>query len=207
MILLSREATRFSTSLLARGALLVFLGIAAIGWPDDALLLAMLAAASVLASLGIYEMYIALRTRTATPGWMIPMADGAASIGFAILSLVFLGLRLEVTLVLVAIWLVLYATLTSGLALALWPMARTRNMLIAWTMLNLSLALLAVGAPGINIFTVLYVGAGYAVAFGALQVLSGIWIRRVAVPYVAPTTQASWQPPLSFPEPQRADRR
>ena len=40
--------------------------------------------------------------------------------------------------------------------------------------------------------TLAFLKAGYAVAFGALQVASGMWIRRIAVPSVAPPIQASW---------------
>ena len=192
MTTLSRDVSHFSASLIARGALMVFLGVAAIGWPDSVLVFAMLIAAALLALLGAYEMFVALRSSRYSPGWMIPMANGAACIAFAILTLVFPGLSLDVTLKLVAVWLVCYALLTGGLALALWPMPRTRHTLLAWTALNLLLAVLAVTVPDATIFTVLYVGAGYAVAFGALQVASGVWIRKVAIPDVAPTTQSTW---------------
>ena len=193
MIVLAHEATRFSTSLLTRGGLMVLLGSAAIGWPDDLIVGAMLAAAVLLAVLGAYEMILALRTRRATPGFLVPMANGAACIGFAILTLAFPGLSLQVTLIAVSIWLVLYATLTGALALALWPMVRTRRVLVSWTVLNIALALGAVTARQATIFTVLYVGAGYAVAFGVLQVAAGMWVRRIAVPFVAPPTQAGWR--------------
>ena len=189
---LSREARRFSATLVTRGALMVFLGVAAIGWPDGILVFAMLTAAVLLAVLGAYEMYLAIATRSSTPGWTIPMANGAACIAFAILTLVFPGLTLKTTLLLVAVWLLMYAGLTGGLALALWPMARTRHTLLAWTALNVALAIAALTVPDATIFTLLYVGAGYAVAFGALQVASGVWIRKVAVPWVEPTTQSTW---------------
>lgn len=192
MISLSREAARFSTSLLTRGILMVTLGIAAFRWQDVALAGVMLTAAALLALFGAYEMFIALRTRRSTPGWTVPMADGAACIGFAALTIVLPSISLAVTLWLVAIWLVLYAALTATLALALWPMPRTRLTLIAWTALNLFLALMAVTSPTATIFTVLYVGAAYAVVFGALQTASGMWIRRVAVPYVEPPIQSGW---------------
>ncbi len=194
MAALTREVSHFSTSLIARGALMVFLGVAAIGWPDDVLVFAMLIAAALLAMLGAYEMFVALKTRRDSPGWMVPMANGAACIAFAILTLVFPGLTLELTLILVAVWLGFYALLTGGLALALWPMPRTRNTLLAWTALNIVLAVLAVTVPRATIFTLLYVGAGYAVAFGALQVASGVWIRRIALPRAEPTIQTTWAP-------------
>lgn len=191
MISLSREATRFSTSLLTRGSLMVFLGITAVSWPDRALVGAMFIAAGLLALFGLFEMIIAMRTRRTTPGWMVPMANGAACVGFALLTLVLPGLSFGLTLAFVALWLILYAALTGALALALWPMRRTRIALLAWTLLNVSLAFAAITAPHATIVTLLYVGAGYAIAFGALQVISGLWIRRVAVPYVAPSRTSS----------------
>jgi uncharacterized membrane protein HdeD (DUF308 family) len=192
MISLARETVRLSTSLLTRGILMMILGLVAFSWPDVAVARAMFTAAAILALLGACEVFIALRSRRATRGWMIPMADGAACIGFAVLTLVLPYILLNVTLLLVAIWLVLYAALTGALALALWPMPRTRFALIGWTVLNLTLALLALTLPQATIVAVLYVGAGYAVTFGALQVASGLWIRRIAVPYVEPPIQSRW---------------
>jgi uncharacterized membrane protein HdeD (DUF308 family) len=190
MISLSRETARLSTSLLTRGSLMMILGLVAFGWPDVAVATAMFTAAVLLILLGAYEVFIALRSRRVTRGWMIPMADGAACVGFALLTLVLPHILLAVTLWLVAIWLLLYAALTGALALALWPMPRTRFALIAWTVLNVTLALLALTLPQATIIAVLYVGAGYAVTFGALQVASGVWIRRVALPYVEPPMQS-----------------
>lgn len=193
MLSLSREAGRWSTSLLTRGAVMVVLGTAALSWPDVALVGAMLSTAALLALFGAYEVFIAIRTRRTTRGWMVPMADGAACVGFAVLTLVFPRIPLDATLWLVAIWLVLYAALTATLALALWPMPRTRRTLIGWTTLNLVLAVLAVAYPQTTIFTLLYAGAWYAIAFGALQIVSARWIRQIAVPYVAPTVQTGWR--------------
>jgi len=87
------------------------------------------------------------------------------------------------------------ASLTGALALAVWPMPRTRNALLGWTLLNVVLAVAAVTMPSATIFTLLYVGAGYALAFGALQVASGMWIRRVALPRVGATVQSAWSMP------------
>jgi hypothetical protein len=71
-------------------------------------------------------------------------------------------------------------------------MPRTRRTLIAWTLANFVLAVVAAAYPGATIFTLFYVGAAYAVAFGALHVASGVWIRRIAVPYLEPTIQSQW---------------
>ncbi|MEO8622419.1 MAG: DUF308 domain-containing protein [bacterium] len=192
MITVSREASRFASSLVTRGGLMIVLGLAAFSWPNVAVASAMFAAAGLLTLSGAYEMFLALRTRRASRGWPLPLANGAACIGFAVLTVVLPRVSLDVTLRLVALWLVFYATLTCALALALWPMPRTRLTLIGWTTLNVTLAVLALTWPRTSIFAVLYAGAGYAVTFGALHVASGVWIRRVAVPYVEPTTQSQW---------------
>lgn len=194
----TREATQFSTALIARGVLLVFLGMTAISWPEELLVGAMFTGAACLAMFGAFEIYLALRARGTARGWLIPLASGAACVAFAVLTLVFPGLSLRFTLQLVAAWLVLYAGLTGALALALWPMPRTRRTLLFWTALNLLLAVLAVAAPNTTIFTILYVGAGYAVAMGALHMASGLWLKRVVVPRVAPTIQSTWPAARGF---------
>jgi hypothetical protein len=63
MLTFSRETSRFATSLIVRGTLLAFLGIAAISWPDDALVIAMVVGAGLLGVLGAYEMLLAWERR------------------------------------------------------------------------------------------------------------------------------------------------
>ena len=123
---------------------------------------------------------------------MIPAAHGAACVGFGVLTFAFLHLSLDVTLFLVSVWLVLYAALTLGLALGLWPMRRTRLTLLGCTVVNLSISVLALTMRETTIMTLLYAGAGYAVAFGLLQIVGGLWLRRVALPYFAPLIQSTW---------------
>ena len=188
---LARHTVRLSSALLFRGSLMLAIGAIALTWPTIALLGAMFASVAVLASTGAYEVFIALRARPMTRGWMIPMAEGAACVGLAGLTLFLLAFPLEVVQWLVAAWLALYAALTGALALALWPTPRTRQLLIAWTALNLLLALLLVTLP-MTIVTVLYAGAAYAVAFGSLQVAAALWIRQVVLPRVADTSQTRW---------------
>ena len=70
--------------------------------------------------------------------------------------------------------------------------SQKRLMLLAWTAVDLLLAGIALSYSRATIFTLLYVGAGYAIAFGAFQLAAGLWLRRVAVPRFAPTIQARW---------------
>ncbi len=195
MTTLSTAATRLSTAVITRGGVLVLLGIAALASPVVATATAMHIAAVLLLLTGGYEMLLALRVRDATRGWMIPMADGLACVGFAVLTMVLPSLALALTMVLVAVWLVLYAAMTGALALAFWPMQRTRSVLVLWTLLHLLLAALIVAGRGASINAVLYAGAGYAVGFGALHVALGLWLRRVAEPYFAPPVQFGWTAP------------
>ncbi len=79
-----------------------------------------------------------------------------------------------------------------ALALALWPMARTRVALLTWGAIDLLLSLMAASSRT-DIFTLLYAGAAYAVAFGAFQLSAGLWIWRTAAPEVAPTGPSRWR--------------
>ena len=194
MIVLAREAASFSTALVARGVLVSFAAIGVISGPVATLPVATNAAAGLLALFGGLEVAIALRTRRSTRGWMIPMASGAATIGLAALSLAMNGASVPVMLRLAFIWLVLFASFTGGLALALWPNGGARRTLLAWTGISVVSAIMAVINPGAGSAALVDGTAAYAVASGAFLVAAGLWIRRVAVPHLAPPVQARWVP-------------
>lgn len=187
------QISRLATAMFLKGAVMLALGGAALIWSEDFLINAMVLTSLLLAMTGLYEVVLALRARTELRGWEVPLADGAASLGLAALTVALTAVSLHSMLLLTALWLVLYASFAGGLALALWPMSRTRTALLVWAAIDFSLAALAVFDTQVTIFTLLYVGAVYAIAFGAFQVGVGVWLRRIAAPRFAPTIQASWR--------------
>jgi uncharacterized membrane protein HdeD (DUF308 family) len=136
-------------------------------------------------------MRIGVRARP-FPEWRLLLVHGVALVGFALLTFACFQVPFRTGMLLIALWLTLYCMLTGGLALALWPMRRTRWALLAWTGVNLIVAAVAVAYAGATVFALLLFGAVYATMFGAFQIASGVWVRRIVLPHVAPTTQSGW---------------
>lgn len=188
-----QEVSRFSSLLFARGGLLLAGGSVALLWPEGALLHAMWGAALLVAITGVYEMGLALQSRRQVRAWPVAMAHGAASIGFAVITVTVAQLPLRVTMVLAALWLTGYAMLATVLAFGMWPMRRTRDTLLAVAGSNSVLAGLAVINTRATLLTLLYAGAAYAIALGVFQLAAGAWTRFMAMPYFAPTVQSGWR--------------
>jgi hypothetical protein len=184
--------TRFAMALTVKGAFMITLGGTALLWSDVALVNAMMLASLLLASLGLYEIFLGLQARRLSRGWPIPLADGVASLGLAILSVTLTAVPLSATMFLSSIWLGTNGVLLGALALALWPIRSARTALVAWAAVDLLLAGMALTMQA-TIFTVLYAGAGYAIAFGVFQLVAGTWVWLTAAPEVAPTQQSRWR--------------
>lgn len=191
---ISQEVSRFASTVVVKGTLMLSCGVVALVWQDETLVAAMMITGLLLAASGLCEMGIAVASRRETRGWPLALADGLACVGLAALTATITLLPFRATMVLAGLWLALYGGLVGALAFAFWPMARTRAALLAWATLDLLLAAMAIFFRDATIFTLLYVGAGYAIAFGLFQLAAGIWMRRVVLPYVSPTRQAGWKP-------------
>lgn len=182
---------RFARMMLGRGAIALLAGLLALPRAEVFLLMAMLVTGIVLTLTGAYEVALALRHRAENRGWPLALGDGAACVGMALLTLTITLVPLRATLVLAALWLAVCGTAALLLSLALWPMRRTRLAMLAWALVQLALAWVAlVGEP--DLVTLLYVGAGYAIGFGTFQVVASVWMLRVAAPRFEPTIQESW---------------
>jgi len=188
----SRAIERFATVLEVRGAIALGCGIAALVWPDGLLLLALLLTGVVLTSSGLYEMAFALRNRRRNRGWPLALADGAACFGMAVISGTLTAIPFHLTMLIASLWLTACAMLAVLLALAIWPMQRTRAALLAWAVVQFALAGFAAVDSDADLFTLLYVGAAYTVGFGIFQLIAARWMRRVAAPQFAPTQQEHW---------------
>lgn len=191
MVSAFHELERFAGTLVARGVLLVLLGAVALVRPDDLFVDAMLASAFVLATTGIYAMALAMMSRQAAREWPIALADGAAAVGLALLTATTTLIPFRQTMIMIAIWLAIYAVFTGAMALALWPMHRTRDTLLAWSALDLVLAGVATSSHA-TIFVVFIAGASYVMVLGAFEIAAGVWIRRIAMPQYGPTIQSQW---------------
>jgi uncharacterized membrane protein HdeD (DUF308 family) len=189
-----RTLDHFSWSQLARGFVLVQFGVAAINWPETVLPVSMALAGLLVALSGAYDVTLGIRGRRALRAWPLLAGHGAACVAFGALTVGMLHVPLSTAMTLVALWLVLYGATTGALALALWPMRRTRWALLVVTATVIPLGL---GAPllvDLPEFVPLYLGAFFSVFLGVLHLAGGLWLRRVALPQFAPTVQAEWGP-------------
>ena len=190
-----RALDLFSRSQLVRGGVLVALGIAALQWPDAALPASMAAAALLVVSSGAYDVYVGAASRREFRGWLLLAGHGAACIAFGILTGVLTRVPQDFAMLLVALWVALYGSMTAALSLALWPMRRTRWTLLAVTVVLVPVGLVAMTLGDMPQLVPLYLGAGFAVFLGAVHLAGGLWLRRIAMPQFAPTLQAGWAPP------------
>lgn len=189
----TRDFARFAADLYLKGLLMVVGGAVALLWPNETFVVAMMFAGSLLALLALYEITLAFHARSETRGWTLAFADGVISLCLALLTITLTAIPLRGTMLLAGAWLALTALFAGTLAIAVWPMPRTRIVLVTWCALNAVLAVLAVFRHA-DIFALLYAGAAYAIAFGLFNVASAAWMRHFAGPEVAPPIQTSWHP-------------
>ena len=191
----SLSIARFARLLQWRGSIALGCGIAALLWPDGLLLRAMLLTGVVLAGSGSYEMIFALRNRHLNRGWPLALADGAACFGMAMLAATLTAIPFHATMFVASLWLFACSALAFLLALAIWPMRRTRAAMLTWAVAQLALAGFAAFDRTADLFTLLYVGAAYTIGFGVFQVAVAGWMRSVVVPQFQYTRQHDWLAP------------
>ncbi len=193
-----RALDQYSRSQLARGLVLLLFGIVAISWPETAMSVSMIVAGALVALSGVYDVLVGTRARRSLRAWPALVGHGVASVAFGALTVGLPYAPPAAAMTLVAFWLVLYGSMTGALALALWPMRRTR-----WTLVGVTVAVIPLGMSvtllaDVPRFVPLYLGAFFAVFLGALHLAGGLWLRRVALPHFAPTSQAAWAPASGF---------
>lgn len=178
MTTVRQELRRLWHTLVGRGALMLILGLGAVIWPEDVLIAAMILVGMIATLLGLYEITIALSVRQKTSGWTLILLHGVAALSFGALTLGGPGLTLRIALAIVAGWMLVYAALATTVAILLWHVPPMRWALLGWAGLDIVLAFVSVLFPEATIFALLYFGAVYAAAFGAWQLIAGLWLRR-----------------------------
>ena len=177
-----------------RGTALMLLGAASVIWPEAALPVSMRAAGVVVALTGLADVALGVRLRSTFRGWPLLAGNGLACVAFGILTIALGRVPAEWGLGLTALWLLLYGLVAGLLAVALWPLSRTRSILAGVAVAFIATAAVARSLVGMPPFVTIYLGALFAVLLGTLHVAAGLWIRRVVVPEFSSTTQSAWMP-------------
>ncbi len=178
MTSMTKELGHLSSTLAWRGAAMLALGLAAVVWPEEILILCMLIVGLVAALFGLYEISIAFAIRRRTPRWWLVLVHGATSIAFAGLSVGAPGVSLRVALVVIGSWFLVYAGLAFSAAALTWRIHAIRRALLTWGCFDVALAILTLVFPAVTIFSLLFFGAVYAALFGTWQLAAGLWLRH-----------------------------
>jgi len=170
------ELFALSSVLLLRGGALIVLGSAAIAWPEQALIPALIIASLAATLTGLYEITVGVALR-GTRGWGVIVSHGVLAIVFGLLTAGVTALSWPTPLSVVIAWLLAYTWLSFGAAAVWHPIGPTKA-LTACGLFNVGLAIVVNLYPYGTVFALLYFGAMYAMSLGAWNFAAGMWLRR-----------------------------
>jgi uncharacterized membrane protein HdeD (DUF308 family) len=164
-------------TLALRGGAMLVLGLAAVIWPEQILVGALIVVGVVATLSGVYEWSIAAALRRYTVHWRVAFVDGLASVLFGGLTMGVARLSHFAALALTTGWLILYTGLAWHTSTVIWPRRVARWSLLLFGAANVVLAILAAYPEG-TVFALLFFGAAYAAFYGAWQLAIGLWLRH-----------------------------
>jgi uncharacterized membrane protein HdeD (DUF308 family) len=178
----SVELSRTSAVLQLRGLFLIVLGGVALRWPEQMLVLAIVAAGGIAGSLGIFEIATAVASKSLPSSRMFYLGHGLVFAGFGILTASAPVASVRVATTLTIAWLLLYVVYIMLLAGRLWYLQPAREALILWAVINFGSAIAAARFPAHSTLGLLYWGALYVAVLGFAQIVAGAWISRHIFP-------------------------
>jgi uncharacterized membrane protein HdeD (DUF308 family) len=154
------------------------LGTAAVFWPQQSMVIAILAVGAIAVILSSLETVLALTMRHLSQWWRLIAVHGSMVLAFGVITVGAPGLGLELAMDLLAAWVLCYAVLAFVTAVTVWESPAVRSALFVWSAVNLVVSSLIVLNPGLTLIALLLSGALYAMIFGLWQVMAGLWCRR-----------------------------
>jgi uncharacterized membrane protein HdeD (DUF308 family) len=186
-----RETRRLSLGFLIGGAVTLGLGVLALALPESTLIAGMLAVGMISVLFGLNQIFSASAIRTRAPLWRLLLAHGVLTLAFGLLTVGATALTLTTAFGVIAAWLVARAILAVRISHRARPTKWVRYALFASATMDTTGALLVIIIPAFTIFQYLFLGAVYAVVFGASLLLAAIALRSMKVDD-APTLAAVW---------------
>lgn len=176
------ELSRLAFVLFVRGVFLIVLGGVAIRWPEQTLLLSMIAAGGIVGSLGIFELAAGAISRALPSTKLFLIGHGVISIAYGALTASIPVALPSLATGMATVFSVIYGVFSLVLAARLQFVPRAREAVAGWAILNFgAAAILAAGTfPTTN--ALLYAGALYGAILGLFQLFAALWIRRALEP-------------------------
>lgn len=174
----SAELSRLAFVLFMRGLFLLVLSAAALRWPDQTLLFAIVTAGGVVGTLGIFEVAAAAISASLPSTKLFLLAHGLVSILFGALTATIPVASAAAATKLSVAFMALYAMYSFTLAARLQFIRRARRTLLAWGAFNVIGAVLLAAARPETTNQVLYAAALYGALLGVLQLAAAVGMRR-----------------------------
>jgi uncharacterized membrane protein HdeD (DUF308 family) len=174
----AKELRGLARALMWKGGAMLLLGAAALVWPEQTLVGSLIAVGMLTGLVGLYEVSVALSIRTKSSHWWLVLGQGLASLAFGVLTVGGPVLALRVVMTVIAMWLLAYGGIAFAAASLAGGLRTVRAGLIAWGVLDVLLALLAITYPRVTVFWLLFFGAAYALIYGAWQLIAGAWLAH-----------------------------
>ena len=175
-MLSAMDRRRLATVLYVRGFAVLALGAVGVRWPQDGLWIAIGLAGVIVTLLGIVELVLAFRSAAERPIKSLQRYVALVSIAFGVTSLAQQFAPPAFALDVLAIWLLGHA-LVSLMVGAAMPRSLDGHLLLVWSALNLTAALLVAVASVPVHYGILYGGAAYTALYGAVQIAAGLRLR------------------------------
>lgn len=178
MLLTERDLGRVSVVLYLRGFALLALAAVAIRWPDEVLYNAMLTAGVVVGVLGVCELALVAVSSTVASAKGLMMVHACLSIAFGALALMARTATLATSMRMIGAWLLMQAIVALAIAARVKSAGLARPLLVAWSAVNVAASFLVLTYAWMTLVALMYIGAGYAAAYGVVQIATARWIRH-----------------------------
>jgi len=159
-----------------RGALAVLFGLLALVWPGITLMVLVLFFGAYALVDGIGAIVSALFSRGERHWWAL-LLEGLAGIAIGVLTFVWPGLTGIMLLYLIVAWAFVTGILEIASAIRLWGTIKGHWLLLISGILSVLFGLIAVFRPLGGALALIWLIATYAILFGALLIVAGLWLR------------------------------
>jgi len=178
MTSLHRETRRLAGGLVVSGAVTLLLAFTAMAFPEATLIPGMLIVGLLSVLFGLNQVLTSVAIRMRTPYWRLVLTHGLLTVSFGLLTVGGTALSFGLLLGVVVGWLASHGLLAARIAMTAPSSNSIRSGLVASTVLDVAVAILAIVLRPLTIFQFLFFGAAYAAVFGTIQILGGVFLRR-----------------------------
>lgn len=176
--------------LAVRGVVAIVFGIAVILFPSIALVtLALIWAAYAIVD-GVLTIGSAIQSRASNPRWWVHLLEGIVSIAAGIGAAIFPGLTSLIFLYIIAFWAIFTGVMEIIAAIQLRKEIEGEFWLGLSGLLSIVFGVALIAFPGTGILTLLWLLAGYAIAFGVVMIILAFRLRGMQQPTGSGTRQA-----------------